>query len=104
MPPYAYDRDVGIQALKQDWRLSEEEISTIVAWVDQGAALGDPANLPTLIKLPSADEWTMAAEFGPPDLTIGTPGITVPEKGNDMWYRPNIPTNLPTDRCIRPFR
>jgi mono/diheme cytochrome c family protein len=41
MPPYYYDRDVGIQDLKEDWRLSEEDINTIVSWVDQGAPLGN---------------------------------------------------------------
>ena len=41
MPPYYYDRDVGIQELKEDWRLSEEDINTIVSWVDQGAPLGN---------------------------------------------------------------
>jgi len=101
MPPYAYDRDVGIQDLEQDWRLSEEEIQTIVAWVDQGAALGDPANLPPPIQLASADDWRMAAEFGPPDIVVGTPGIEVPTAGNDMWYSPIMPTNLAEERCIK---
>ena len=32
MPPYYYDADVGIQDLKEDWRLSNEDINTIVAW------------------------------------------------------------------------
>jgi len=101
MPPYAYDRDIGIQDLQQDWRLSEEEIATIVAWVDQGAALGDPANMPPPIQLASADEWRMAAEFGPPDIVVGTPGIEVPSTGNDMWFRPQMPTDLADDRCIK---
>src|SRR5690606_2025809 len=34
MPPYHYDTDVGIQELKEDKRLSREEIETIAAWVD----------------------------------------------------------------------
>ena len=101
MPPYAYDRDIGIQDLQQDWRLSEEEIATIVAWVDQGAALGDPANMPPPIQLASADEWRMAADFGPPDIVVGTPGIEVPANGNDMWFRPIMPTDLGNDRCIK---
>ena len=42
MPPYHYDTDVGIQELYNDWRLSDEDIQTIVSWVDQGAPLGDP--------------------------------------------------------------
>ena len=34
MPPYHYDADIGIQELQGDWRMTEEEIETIVAWVD----------------------------------------------------------------------
>ena len=33
MPPYAYDQHIGIQDLEGDWRLEQEEIDTIVAWV-----------------------------------------------------------------------
>ena len=46
MPPYYYDNDVGIQELKHDWRLSQEDINTVVAWVDQGALLGNPDDMP----------------------------------------------------------
>ena len=38
MPPYQYDSDVGIQDLKEDWRMSEEDIATVVAWVGQRSA------------------------------------------------------------------
>ena len=47
MPPYQYDTDVGIQGLKNDMRLSPEEIETLAQWVDQGAAEGDPADMPS---------------------------------------------------------
>ena len=46
MPPYYYDDDIGIQELDHDWRLSEEDIATVAAWVDQGSPLGDPADMP----------------------------------------------------------
>ena len=46
MPPYYYDNDVGIQELKHDWRLSQEDINTIVAWVDQGMPLGNRDEIP----------------------------------------------------------
>ena len=32
MPPYHLDTGVGIQEVKDDWRLSDEEIQTIVEW------------------------------------------------------------------------
>ena len=37
MPPYAYDDGIGIQHLIGDWRLKQDEIDQIVAWVEQGA-------------------------------------------------------------------
>ena len=46
MPPYQYDRDTGVQELKNDWRLSQEDIDTIVAWVNAGSPLGNPEELP----------------------------------------------------------
>ncbi len=46
MPPYRYDRNVGIQHLKDDLRLSEKEIETIAKWVDSGAPQGNPADMP----------------------------------------------------------
>ena len=42
MPPYRYDRDVGIQKLKNDLRLSEQDIQTIARWVDAGRRLAIP--------------------------------------------------------------
>ena len=51
MPPYQYDTDIGIQALKYDPRLSDADIATIVAWADAGAPEGDPGDLPTTIAI-----------------------------------------------------
>src|SRR5688572_11461116 len=45
MPPYRYDREIGIQQLKDDLRLSETEIETISRWVDAGSPMGNPADL-----------------------------------------------------------
>jgi mono/diheme cytochrome c family protein len=101
MPPYSYDRDIGIQDLKEDWRLSEEDVATVVAWVDQGAPLGNAQDVPALPELPDASAWRMAEYFGPPDLIIRSTPIDVPVSGNDIWHRPIIPTGLTSDRCIK---
>ena len=42
MPPWMPSRDT--LPLKHDRSLSDREIATIAAWVDEGAALGDPAD------------------------------------------------------------
>jgi mono/diheme cytochrome c family protein len=101
MPPYAYDRDIGIQELEHDWRLSLEEISTIVSWVDQGAPLGNPADMPELPPVIDTDEWRFAPEFGPPDVIVRSTPIDIPPAGLDMWHRPIVPTGVTEDRCIR---
>src|SRR5215831_12502939 len=46
MPPWHVDRSVGIRKFKDDPSLSDREIATLVAWVDGGAARGNPADLP----------------------------------------------------------
>jgi len=100
MPPYYYDNDIGIQDLQEDWRLSDDEIQTIVNWVDQGAVEGDPADF-TEVTLPDVTEWNFTAELGPPDLVVPSTPIDVPAAGNDMWHRPIVPTGMTEDRCIR---
>ena len=70
MPPYRYDRHVGIQDLKDNLRLTEMEIETIARWVDEGTPLGDPADLPEPRSFPDLNEWAYEAELGPPDLVI----------------------------------
>ena len=46
MPPWHLNPQLGIQEFKNDRSLSEEEIATIVKWVDAGAPEGDPADMP----------------------------------------------------------
>ncbi len=103
MPPYYYDSNVGIQDLKEDWRLSQEDINTIAAWVDQGAPLGDPNDMPPPAVLHSTDEWSLAAEFGPPDILAPSTPIDVPAAGLDLWHRPIVEMQgVPSeDRCIK---
>ena len=101
MPPYRYDRDVGIQKLKHDLRLSEAEMQTIARWVDTGAPLGNPADLPPPPKFPDPKEWAFAAQFGPPDVVVRTKPFTLAAQGQDVWWRPVVPTGLTKDRCIK---
>ncbi len=101
MPPYYYDNDIGIQELKHDWRLSDEDINTIVEWVDQGTPMGDPADIPTL-DLADTEDWSIADVYGQPDLIAASSPIDVPAAGNDMWHRPIVPTGMTGgERCIK---
>ena len=104
MPPYYYDNDVGIQDLKEDWRLSQDDINTIVAWVDQGAPLGNADEIPALDLL-DTDDWSLSALFGQPDLLAPSTPIDVPAAGLDMWHLPIVKIQgLPEggeERCIK---
>ncbi|HZM94241.1 MAG TPA: cytochrome c [Vicinamibacterales bacterium] len=101
MPPYRYDREVGIQKLKNDLRLSPQEIQTIARWVDNGAPLGNPADLPPPVTFPDANKWGFADQFGPPDIVIRTKPFTLQARGQDVWWRPIVPTGLTKDRCLK---
>ena len=103
MPPYYYDNDVGIQELQHDWRLFQEDINTIAAWVDQGTPLGNRDEIPEL-NLLDTDDWSLSAQFGPPDLLAPSTPIDVPAAGLDMWHRPIVKIlGLPEgeERCIK---
>src|SRR5690606_26813546 len=86
MPPWHIDKGVGIQEFKNDISLSDEEIAIISRWVDQGAALGDPADLPPPVDLEptSVDEWNLEKILGrPPDVVIRSDPYTVAANGQD---------------------
>src|SRR5213592_3604416 len=64
MPPWGADPAHG--TFKNDPRLSEKEIETIVAWVDGGAPKGDDKDMPAAPQF--ADGWTI----GKPDAVFTT--------------------------------
>lgn len=101
MPPYHYDTDVGIQEIKNDWRLSDEEIGTIVAWAEAGAPLGDPADLPPPATFPDGSDFRLTSYFDrEPDIVIASTPFTVPASGSDLWWRPTVPTGITESLCI----
>lgn len=101
MPPYAYDHGIGIQDLQGDWRLAQEEIDTIVAWVNQGSPLGRQDIVPPAADLPDLTAWNFEEQFGAPDLIVPSIPMDIPADGNDLWSKHYVPTNLASDRCIK---
>lgn len=101
MPPYAYDQHIGIQDLEGDWRLDQEEIDTVVAWVNQGAPLGDADIVPQKPEFPDPDEWNFAADYGQPDMIIPSSPYDIPANGNDLWSKEFTDPGLTEDRCIK---
>ena len=61
MPPWHIDKTVGIQKFKNDRSLSDEQIDTIVRWVDAGAPKGDPKDMPPAEVWPEEQGWNFAA-------------------------------------------
>jgi len=101
MPPYQYDVDFGVQALKYDPRLSEEDIHTISAWVEQGMPEGNTADAPPPMTWPDPGQFRLADRFGPPDVIVRSTPYSVPAEGQDRWWQPVVDAGISEDRCIR---
>jgi hypothetical protein len=81
MPPWHLDPTVGIQKFANDISLSSSQISTITRWVDAGAPLGDPKDLPLAKQWPDEEGWQLAKQFGQPDLVLKSDTFTVAALG-----------------------
>src|SRR5438309_9694662 len=98
MPPWHIDRSVGVQKFKNDMSLTDQQVNTIVAWVDGGALQGDLKDLPPPKPLVTDNEWQAVRDgFGPPDLIIKSPEYAMAAQHQDVWYRPmsDIPITEP---------
>jgi len=97
MPPWFIEKDLGIQHYKNDPSLSEEEIAQIAVWADNGAPLGNPADLPAPLVFADAGEWSI----GEPDLILESPSVVVPATAPDKWTSlGTIPTGLTEARYV----
>jgi hypothetical protein len=102
MPPWHIDPSVGVQKFKNDMSLSEEQIDTIVRWVDGGALQGDPKDLPPAKPLVTNNEWQGVMDgYGPPDLVIKSSEYAMPAQHQDVWYRPESVIPITEPRWIR---
>ena len=102
MPPWHLDKTVGIQHFQNDMSLSDDQIATIVRWVDGGAPRGDPKDMPPPKQWPQDDGWQLAKQLGrEPDLVIESEPYTMPAKGQDVWFRPLTPIPLTEPRWVR---
>jgi hypothetical protein len=97
MPPWHIDKTVGVQRFKNDMSLTDEQIKTIARWVDSGAPLGDPKDMPPAIHWPGNNEWRAAEKLGQPDLIVKSEPYTMAMHHQDVWWRPisDIPVTEP---------
>ncbi|HXG67805.1 MAG TPA: thiol-disulfide isomerase [Blastocatellia bacterium] len=94
MPPWSADPKYGHWA--NDPRLSQQEIDTIVAWVNAGAPKGDDKDLPPLPKF--TEGWTI----GTPDVVLQMPEeYTVPADGTVPYLYFSMPTGFTEDKWIQ---
>jgi len=101
MPPWHLDKTVGIQQFQNDISLSDEQISTLVRWVDAGAPQGDPKLMPAPKDWPDYQGWQLAKQFGAPDLVIKSEAYTMPAHGQDVWFKPLTDIPLTEPRWVR---
>ena len=98
MPPWFIDRHVGIRKFKDDPSLTEEEIATIAAWVDGGAARATTRTCRRRGGSPMRTSGTSAT----PDLVISLPeDHVVPAAGPDWWGVYFADSGLNEDRYIQ---
>lgn len=80
MPPWFADPAHG--TFSNDARLTDDEIKTIVSWVDSGAPRGDVKDMPVY------PEFTEGWQRGEPDAIIELPEVRIPAEGSDLF--PNL--------------
>src|SRR4029079_15319957 len=91
MPPWGADPDHGV--FKNDPRLSDKELATILAWVDGGAPKGDDKDMPELPEF--ADGWTI----GKPDAVFEMQEpFQIPATGEVRYQYLRIPVNNTEDK------
>jgi hypothetical protein len=102
MPPWHIDPSVGVQKFKNDMSLSEQQIDTIVRWVDGGAPQGSPADMPPAKPLVTDNEWQGVKDgYGPPDLVVKSSEYLMKAKHQDVWYRPMQDLPITEPRWVR---
>src|SRR5438094_624501 len=94
MPPWFLDKTLGIQKYQNDPSLTDEEIATIVKWVDGGALQGNPADMPPMPAQEDITTW----RIGQPDLVIKYPTFKVPARGPDLYGTLDAPFGTAEDR------
>ena len=98
MPPWFIDKNIGVQHFSNDASLSDEEIATIVKWVDGGALEGKPSDMPPPRQFPDGQAW----QIGKPDMIVTLPkDVVVKAKGPDWWPDILVDPGLTEDRYIQ---
>ncbi len=94
MPPWSADPRYG--RFENDLRMSDQDVDTLIAWIDGGMPMGDPKELPEPKKY--ADGW----QLGKPDIVFKIPAeYTVPATGTVEYQYFVTPTNFEEDVWVQ---
>src|SRR5262249_43269702 len=94
MPPWKAEPNFGV--FHGERRLTQEQIQTLVRWVETGAPEGDPKDLPAPPQFPEG--WQIGRE---PDLILEMPqAYQVPVAGPDVYRCFVIPLPFQEDRTV----
>ncbi|MEE2790921.1 MAG: hypothetical protein VX453_04755 [Acidobacteriota bacterium] len=98
MPPWYIDKNIGIQDFKYDYSLTDDEISTISRWVDNGAPRGNPTDMPPARQFRNIAEW----KIGEPDWVVEIPEPFVVAAAAPNWWGDLISdSGLTEDRWVK---
>ncbi len=95
MPPWHAARAEGYPALRDERRLTDQDLATLKAWVDAGMPPGD------LTKAPLPPSFPVGWPLGVPDLILALPSpIPIAADGHDLYRNVTLKLDLPVDRSI----
>ncbi|HWZ32470.1 MAG TPA: cytochrome c [Bryobacteraceae bacterium] len=101
MPPWHLDKTVGIQKFQNDRSLSDEQIATVVRWVDAGAPMGNPKDMPAPKQWGDEQAWQLAKQYGEPELIIKSDAYNMPAVSQDQWWKPTTEIPITEPRWVR---
>lgn len=94
MPPWHPDPAVG--KFEHDQSLTQDQIKTIVHWVEAGAPRGEGAD-PLAAVQRTAPEWPL----GKPDLVLDIPAYAIPASGVVQYQYPTTANPLTEGRWVK---
>lgn len=95
MPPWF--AEAGHQNYSNDLSISEAEIATLVAWVDQGARAGDLSAAPPTPKFRKDSEW----RIGTPDHVFTMNPYEVSDAIEDHYEHVTFKSDIAEDRWVK---
>lgn len=98
MPPWYMEKDIGIQAYKDDPSLTDEELALLSTWARSGTPKGEVSDAPDALVFDDSLKW----KAGPPDLIVRMNDVTKLAGTPDWWGEIDyIPTGLTEDRYVK---